>query len=288
MEQARTAPLHDHAALNALGELLAQTPLLVVTGAGISVASGIPDYRDAEGMRRGSAPMMHQEFIGSASARRRYWARAMFGWRAVGSAQPNATHRALAALQQGGRLSGLITQNVDGLHQAAGSREVIELHGNLSRVVCLGCGETLAREAVQQVLETLNPALQDVRAVLAPDGDALLAAEHLGSFRPPPCPHCGSDLLKPDVVFFGDGVPAAQALAAWEAVQRASGLLVLGSSLMTFSSFRLCREIAQQGKPLIAVNLGKTRADELLSAKIELPCEEVLPWLANRLQVPLL
>ncbi len=286
MEQPAARP-HPDEALHTLGELLAETPLLVVTGAGISVASGIPDYRDAEGVRRGSAPMMHQEFVTSAAGRRRYWARAMLGWPRVRRAEPNATHRALFALERGGRIDGLITQNVDGLHEAAGHRQLIELHGNLAWVVCLDCGERLRRDRVQVQLETLNPHLREVDAVQAPDGDTLLAADHLADFRAPLCPACGGDRLKPDVVFFGDNVAPATAQAAWDAVQRAAGMLVIGSSLMTYSSFRLCREIVRQGKPLIAVNLGKTRADELLTAKVELPCEAVLPWLAERLRVPL-
>lgn len=269
--------------LQALVERLAHDPILVLTGAGISTASGIPDYRDPDGVRRGNAPIMHQDFIKSAATRKRYWARAMVGWQAVCNAQPNAAHRALAQLQRQGRVSGVVTQNVDGLHDAAGSHKVIELHGNLHLVVCLDCARQMLRVDVQDMLEAYNPALQNVHAVLAPDGDAQLAAQFLEGFRMPHCPGCGSDRLKPDVVFFGDGVAAQSATAAWRAVESASALLVVGTSLMAYSSFRLCQEMSRQGKPLFAINLGRTRADGLFGIKLRAPCEQVLPWLADRL-----
>jgi NAD-dependent SIR2 family protein deacetylase len=271
------------AALASLCERMAGKAVLVLTGAGISTASGIPDYRDTEGVRRGNAPMMHQEFIGSAVARKRYWARAMFGWHGVGRAQANAAHHALASLQKGGQVSGIITQNVDALHEQAGSRGVIELHGNLHRVVCLDCGRVLPRQDVQALLEELNPTLLNVHAALAPDGDAHLAAQFLEQFIMPMCPSCGSDRLKPDVVFFGDGVAPATAQAALDAVENAEAMLVVGSSLMAYSSYRLCQELSRQGKPLMAINLGRTRADALMTVKVAAPCEETLPWLRERL-----
>lgn len=278
MLEART-----HSTLNALAHFLARGRYMVLTGAGISTASGIPDYRDSDGVRRGNAPMMHQEFVGSAQARKRYWARAMFGWQGVGQARPNAAHLALAQLQSGGWLGELVTQNVDGLHQAAGSEAVIELHGNLHRVRCLTCGQVHSRLAVQAELEALNPGLQDVHAVLAPDGDAHLANHFLERFQMPLCAACGSDTLKPDVVFFGDGVAEATARAAWAAVEQADGLLVVGSSLMAYSSYRLCQEMSRQGKPLLAINLGRTRADQLWAVKAAEACEEALPWLIQQL-----
>lgn len=277
--------LDPEASLLELCELMARQPVLVLTGAGISTASGIPGYRDRDGVRQGRAPMLYQEFVGSAAARRRYWARSMLGWPKVWQAQPNAAHRALAHLAAAGRIAGLITQNVDGLHQQAGSTDVIELHGHLHRVRCLDCGKLLRRSEIQMLLEEENAHLQGVEAVLAPDGDAHLAEACLEGFRVPHCPCCGSDLLKPDVVFYGEGVPAGQAEAAARAVDEAPALLVVGSTLMTYSSFRLCQAIAARGKPLIAVNLGRTRADELLTLKLEQPCEQVLPWLAGRLGV---
>ncbi|MBD8594803.1 MULTISPECIES: NAD-dependent protein deacetylase [unclassified Pseudomonas] len=266
-----------------LYQQMAQAPYLVLTGAGISTASGIPDYRDSDGVRRGSAPIMHQDFIASPATRKRYWARAMVGWRGVHQATPNPAHQALAALQGQGLISGVITQNVDGLHDVAGSRNVVELHGNLHRVVCLDCGMRLRRDDVQLLLEEQNPYLQDVHAVLAPDGDAQLAARFLEAFRMPHCPCCGSDLLKPDVVFFGGGVEPEQARAAWKAVEAAPGMLIVGTSLMAYSSFRLCQEMSRQGKRLLAINMGRTRADGLLSIKVTQPCEQVLPQIAQRL-----
>lgn len=271
------------AALDVLQAELARRPVLVLTGAGISTASGIPDYRDTEGVRRGNAPMMHKEFLGSAQARKRYWARAMLGWHGVSLARPNPAHEALARLQHSGHISGLVTQNVDGLHDAAGSTGVIELHGNLHWVVCMECGNRQPRQAVQADLEARNPYLQDIHAVLAPDGDAQLAAQFLEPFQVAQCPCCGSDLLKPDVVFFGDGVAQATARQAWQAVEQAGALLIVGTSLMAYSSFRLCQEISRQGKPLLAINLGRTRADTLLATKLEGPCEQWLPQLAEQL-----
>lgn len=278
--------LHDFdppAALLELCELMVRRPLLVLTGAGISTPSGIPAYRDKEGVRHGRAPMTYQEFTGSAAARRRYWARSMIGWPKVYQARPNAAHRALARLAAGRRIAGLITQNVDGLHQQAGSEEVIELHGNLHRVCCLDCGKRLWRSEIQAGLEAENAYLQGVEAALAPDGDARLAEAYLEGFRIPWCPCCGSDLLKPDVVFYGEGVPAEQTEAAALSIERAPALLVVGSTVMTYSSFRLCRSIAERGKPLAAINQGAMRAEALLNLKIERPCEQVLPWLAERL-----
>lgn len=272
-------------ALSALCERLANEPVLALTGAGISTASGIPDYRDTEGVRRGNAPMMHQEFVNSLPARKRYWARAMVGWRGVEAARPNPAHQALARLQRTGHVLSVVTQNVDGLHWQAGSPEVIELHGNLHRVVCLDCSHTLSRAVMQAELEAENPSLQEVRAVLAPDGDAHLAAAFLDSFHLPRCPQCGADRLKPDVVFFGDGVAAHTARAAWQATQRAGAMLIVGSSLMAYSSYRLCLEMSRQGKPLLAINLGRTRADPLLSLKVREPCEGVLPWIADQFDV---
>lgn len=273
--------LHSSVALLELRELMSRQPPLVMTGAGVSTPSGIPGYRDRQGVRHGPTPMLYQDFVDSAAARRRYWARSMVGWPQVWQAQPNAAHRAIAQLAAMGRIAGLITQNVDGLHQRAGSEDVIELHGNLHRVRCLECGMILPRSEVQAQLEEENPQLGDAGAAQAPDGDALLADALVEGFQLPFCPGCGSDLLKPDVVFFGEGVPARQATAAAQSIRQAPALLVIGSTLMTYSSFRLCRSITEQGKPLIALNMGRTRADELLQRKIECPCEHVLPWLVG-------
>jgi NAD-dependent SIR2 family protein deacetylase len=274
---------HQEDHLETLHRAMAQRRFLVLTGAGISTSSGIPDYRDSEGVRRGRAPMMYQEFLATTQARRRYWARAMLGWPKVRIAQPNAAHRALATLQQRQRISGLVTQNVDTLHDQAGSHDVIELHGSLHRVLCLDCQQRSPRDVIQQRMEHENPYLAGVDAVQAPDGDTLLDPAFEARFCIPHCPHCNGQRLKPDVVFFGENVAQATAASAMVAVEQAEGLLVVGSSLMAYSAFRLCKAMVAQGKPVIAINLGKTRGDELLQIKIEASCERLLPLLVERL-----
>jgi NAD-dependent SIR2 family protein deacetylase len=269
--------------LDNLHRAMAERRFLVLTGAGISTSSGIPDYRDSEGVRRGKAPMMYQEFLATPEARRRYWARAMLGWPRVRVAQPNAAHIALATLQQRQRITGLITQNVDTLHDQAGSHDVIELHGSLHRVLCLDCQQTSERDLIQRQMEAENPYLAGVDAVQAPDGDTLLDPAFEGRFQVPRCPHCGGQRLKPDVVFFGENVAQGTAAKAMAAVDDAEGLLVVGSSLMAYSAFRLCKAMVEQGKPVIAINLGKTRGDELLQLKIEASCERLLPLLVEHL-----
>ncbi|SEC16616.1 NAD-dependent protein deacetylase, SIR2 family [Pseudomonas saponiphila] len=258
-------------------------PFMVLTGAGISTPSGIPDYRDSDGVRRGKQPMMYQEFLAQAEARRRYWARAMLGWPRIRQARPNAAHQALVQLQAAGSIAGVITQNVDALHDQAGSLDVIELHGSLHRVLCLDCGQRSQRDAIQQQLQALNPYLAGVDAVQAPDGDTLLDPAFEARFQLPRCPYCNGERLKPDVVFFGENVAQITAARALNAVHEAAGLLVVGSSLMAYSALRLCRAVAEQGKPLLAINFGKTRADDLLSLKLGEPCDQLLPLLAERL-----
>ena len=256
---------------------------VVLTGAGISTSSGIPDYRDSEGVRRGRQPMMFQEFLNAPEARRRYWARAMLGWPRVRAAHPNAAHEAIARLQQHDLISGVITQNVDTLHDQAGSHDVVELHGSLHWVLCLDCRQRTERDVIQLTLVEQNPYLAGVDAVQAHDGDTLLDPAFEERFQVPHCPHCGGERMKPDVVFFGENVAPPTAAKAMQRIEEAQGLLVVGSSLMAFSAFRLCRAVADEGKPLIAINLGKTRADELLDLKIEASCEVLLPALAQRL-----
>ena len=269
--------------LDTLQEVMADGDFIVLTGAGISTPSGIPDYRDSEGVRRGRQPMMYQEFLAASESRRRYWARAMLGWPRVRQAQPNAAHEALASLQRQGLISDLITQNVDTLHDQAGSHDVIELHGSLHRVLCLDCGLRSERDAIQQLMELHNPYLAGVDAVQAPDGDTLLDPAFEARFQVPHCPHCAGERMKPDVVFFGENVAQHTASRAMAAAENASGMLVVGSSLMAYSAFRLCRVISDRGKPLIAINLGKTRADDLLDLKIEASCEQLLPLLVLQL-----
>jgi len=256
--------------------------VLVLSGAGISTASGIPDYRDANGVRRGKAPMEGPAFRSSEAMRRRYWARSMIGWPKLAGTAPNAGHHALATLETAGKVSTILTQNVDGLHQQAGSSDVIELHGNIHRVVCLDCGTAHTRRSVQDLLEHANPELTASDAATLPDGDADLETAALADFHVPPCPVCGG-MLQPDVVFFGDGVPRVRSEAAERAVAAADAVLVVGSSLVVFSGYRFCRMAAEAGKPIAAINRGVTRADPLLALKCQEAAELLLPLLADRL-----
>ncbi|WP_091335949.1 NAD-dependent protein deacetylase [Frateuria terrea] len=252
--------------------------LFVLTGAGCSTDSGIPDYRDADGGWKRTPPVTFQAFMGGERTRRRYWARSLVGWRHFGQARPNGTHHALQRLEASGRLALLVTQNVDGLHQRAGSRQVIDLHGRLDQVRCMDCERRFPRDAFQHELERLNPAWVALDATEAPDGDADLEAAHFDDFAVPPCPACGG-VLKPDVVFFGENVPRGRVMDAMQALEAADAMLVAGSSLMVFSGYRFVHAAARAGKPVAAVNLGRTRADPLLSLKVEQPCAEALAFL---------
>ena len=270
-------------ALDALiGFVESHRRILVLTGAGMSTASGIPDYRDRDGVRRGRQPIQGPDFRKHEAVRRRYWARSMVGYATLSQALPNAGHIALAQLQAKGQVGALMTQNVDGLHAAAGSTGVLELHGNIHQVVCLDCHASYPRSVIQRLLVDANPALAGAVATPAPDGDAHVEPDELAEFHTPHCLHCGGT-LQPDVVFFGDGVApdvTQQALARMEA---ADALLVVGSSLMVYSGFRFCRMAAASGKPIAAINLGKTRADELIGLKLEASAERVLPVLLTQL-----
>ncbi|WP_313705559.1 NAD-dependent protein deacetylase [Massilia sp.] len=266
-----------------LAEFLVRHPkTLVLTGAGLSTASGIPDYRDRDGVRRGRPPIQGPEFRRSELVRRRYWARSMIGWPVLARAAPNAGHEALAALEGAGRLGSLLTQNVDGLHQRAGSRAVLELHGNIHSVLCIDCGARMPRALVQQQLVDANPGLSGAMATPLPDGDAQLEPDALDDFRLPWCPHCNGTLM-PDVVFFGDNVPPPRTACALAQMDAADALLVVGSSLMVYSGFRFCRLAAEGAKPIAAVNLGRTRADHLFKLKLEASAEALLPHVARLL-----
>ena len=254
--------------------------LFILTGAGVSTRSGIPDYRDADGNWKRTPPVTYQAFMGREATRRRYWARSLIGWRSFGSAAPNEAHRALARLEALGRSELLLTQNVDRLHQAAGSAQVIDLHGRLDQVRCMGCERRLPRAEFQQELERLNPAWQTLDAADAPDGDADLEQMDFSGFDVPACAHCGG-VLKPDVVFFGENVPKDRVETAMAHLDRTDAMLIVGSSLMIYSGFRFAQRAASGGKPIAAINMGKTRADDLLSVKIEKPCEEALSFLLS-------
>jgi NAD-dependent SIR2 family protein deacetylase len=255
--------------------------LFVLTGAGISTDSGIPGYRNDDGRWQRSPPVTLQEFLGSDTARRRYWARSMRGWPLVAGAQPNAAHRALVRLEAARQVQLLVTQNVDGLHQRAGSSGVVELHGGVGRVICLGCGARHSRAALQRALEADNPAFAapTPAPAAAPDGDADVELHDLAAFRVPACAHCGG-MLKPDVVLFGDAVPRERVDLAMRGLEQADALLVVGSSLMVYSGFRFCERARRLGKPIAAINRGRTRADHLFTVKVERSCAEVLSALA--------
>jgi NAD-dependent SIR2 family protein deacetylase len=270
-------------ALDDLHDFVQRHPrLFVLSGAGISTDSGIPGYRDENGEWKRSPPITLQEFLGSLASRQRYWARSMIGWPVVAQARPNDAHRALARLEAAGHVPTLVTQNVDGLHQRAGSSDVIELHGSIGAVTCLDCGTRHARSTIQQTLEADNPALLDVVAEPAADGDAHLEWHDLGGFRIPACPNCGGQ-LKPSVVFFGENVPRATVDDATRALEAADAMLVVGSSLMVYSGYRFCVWAQKMDKPIAAINLGRTRADPLLALKVAAPCAETLTALAARL-----
>ena len=265
------------AAVAAAAELLSGRTWVALTGAGMSTDSGIPDYRGPTSVR--ATPMQYSEFVGSADAQRRYWARSYLGWRRIGVAQPNAGHRALADLEAAG-LSGVITQNVDGLHSAAGSRRVINLHGDIATVVCLECGDRSARSELQRRLAHANPEVDQPQrlehAELRPDGDA--AAQDWRQFRLAGCVECGGR-LKPDVVFFGEAVPKARVDAAYALVEPAEVLVVLGSSLTVMSGLRFVRHQAKDQQPIVIINRGPTRGDDLATLKIDHGCSESLSGL---------
>ena len=265
--------------LAALTELLRAGRVVALTGAGCSTESGIPDYRGPlpDGRPRPErTPIQLREFVSSAAARQRYWARAVAGWPAVSRALPSRAHRALAALEERGALAGVITQNVDGLHGAAGSRRVVELHGRLARVRCLGCGAPGDRAELQERLVARNPGWLERAAALAPDGDAELAAAEVARFAVEDCRACGGP-LKPDVVFFGENVPAAVVAAAWNLFDEAAALLVVGSSLAVFSGYRFVRRAAERRLPVAIVNRGPTRGDGEATLKLDGDAGAILP-----------
>lgn len=256
---------------------------VVLSGAGISTESGIPDYRGPSGRLRRGRPILYREFMGDPATRTRYWARSMLGWPQMAAAKPNAGHLAVAELEAAGLIGGVVTQNVDGLHQAAGSREVIELHGTLSEVQCTECGCVEARHLFQARLLHLNPGFAQIAAAMAPDGDAELPLDSTRSFRVPSCVRC-SGVIKPNIVFFGENVPARRVEEAFSWVHGADFLLVAGSSLTVYSGFRFVRSAAKGGAPIAIVNLGPTRGDDLAVLRIDAATGTVLPRVASLLR----
>ena len=260
--------------------LLRGRRIAVLTGAGVSTDSGIPDYRSPRARPR-RAPMDHDTFVRDASARRRYWARSAAGWPRVDEARPNEAHHALARLEAAGVAVGVITQNVDGLHQAAGSRRVVELHGSLAWTRCLGCATRTPRRWVQREIGRRNPG-HPLDARLAPDGDAELPEGLVEGFSVPPCPACGG-VLMPDVVFFGGTVPRETVEAAWALFDDADALLVAGSSLAVYSGYRFVVRAEREARPTALLTRGPTRADGRVTLKVDAPLGTALPALAEAL-----
>ena len=255
--------------------LAANEPVAVISGAGVSTASGIPDYRDRNGNWKQPEPMQFGEFRSSARARKRYWARSFVGWRRFARAKPNLAHRALADLESSGKVETLITQNVDGLHTRAGSRRVIDLHGNLERVRCIDCDTAHGRERYQEALRQANPDWHAEVFRYQADGDAVVAEDRCEAFSVVGCPACGGT-VKPDVVMFGESVPDTRVQLAMAAIDRTAALIIVGSSLMVFSGFRFARQAAAARKPIAIVNQGRTRADDLATLKVDHECGSVL------------
>ncbi|WP_214409248.1 NAD-dependent protein deacetylase [Sphaerisporangium fuscum] len=264
-----------------LADLVAGGGVVVLSGAGLSTESGIPDYRGPSGALRRHSPMTYQTFVGDPLARRRYWARSHLGWRTIARARPNDGHRAVADLQRRGLLAGIITQNVDGLHQAGGAREVVELHGSLDRVVCLECGDLSSRQELDGRLREVNPHFAAGVTAVNPDGDADLRDDEIDGFRTVACRACDGGTLKPDVVFFGETVPAGRVQECFALVEGARLLLVLGSSLTVMSGRRFVLRAAKQGIPVAIVNQGPTRGDGYAALTVDAPLGVALPEIAR-------
>ncbi|WP_018680368.1 NAD-dependent protein deacetylase [Actinokineospora enzanensis] len=279
---ATTAPLPRTTSLDEVVPVLAGGGVVVLSGAGLSTESGIPDYRGTDGSLRRHTPMTYDEFVGTPDARRRYWARSHVGWRTIARARPNAGHRAVTALHEAGLLAGVITQNVDGLHTTAGTPAVVELHGSLDRVICLGCRTTSAREELDRRLRAANPDFGAVTGRINPDGDVDLPEDAVGSFHLVDCAACPAGTLKPDVVFFGENVPRDRVDHCNDLVDAAAALLVLGSSLTVMSGLRFVRRAAAAGIPVHIINRGRTRGDEHAAVRVDLPLGRALAELVDR------
>jgi NAD-dependent SIR2 family protein deacetylase len=276
-------PTDGGSSLDRLADLVADGGVLVLSGAGLSTDSGIPDYRGATGSLRRHTPMTYQTFTRDPRGRHRYWARSFVGWRQIAAARPNRGHRAVAELQGAGLVDGMITQNVDGLHQAGGGRDVVELHGGLDRTVCLACGDVADRAELDERLRAVNPHFGPRVDEVNPDGDAELPDDVLDGFVMVDCLACGEGPLKPDVVFFGETVPRDRVDHCFGLVEGARSLLVLGSSLTVMSGYRFVLRAAKLGLPVAIVTAGPTRGDAKAAVRIDAPLGVVLPELAGRL-----
>ncbi|XP_037935299.1 NAD-dependent protein deacylase Sirt4-like [Teleopsis dalmanni] len=264
--------------------LLSKPKTLVLTGAGISTESGIPDYR-SEGVglyaRTNHKPIQYIEFLKSADVRQRYWARNFVGWTKFSATEPNAVHQTLARFEREERIQGVVTQNVDRLHIKAGSRNVVEIHGSGYVVECLSCDYRIDRHNYQDILNSMNPALRDSAVdMIRPDGDVEIPVEHIKSFKVPACPKCNGN-MKPEIIFFGDNVPKTRVDKIAEMIYNSDGLLVLGSSLLVFSGYRMVLQSKDLNLPVTIVNIGPTRADHLADIKLDAKCGDVIPKLFN-------
>ncbi len=288
------APVTQMGTVDDVVARVADGDVLVLTGAGVSTGSGIPDYRGPRGaFRTGHVPMRYEEFTGSLTGRRRYWARGLVGWHRIQAATPGDAHRGVAAMERAGRTRAVVTQNVDGLHQEAGARDVVELHGALGRVVCLDCTAVIPRAHFDRRLEAANPGFAELAAEamvglrVNPDGDVELPEDLLEGFVLVHCPVCEVGRLKPDVVFFGEAVPRARVRRVDDALAAARSVLVLGSSLSVMSGYRFVRAAVRTGTPVTIVNSGPTRADpDLLpgrDVRLDSAVEPVLAELVARL-----
>jgi NAD-dependent SIR2 family protein deacetylase len=266
-----------------LVDLVADGDVAVLTGAGLSTESGIPDYRGPIGRARSITPITYQAFVGSAANRQRYWARSHLGWRRIAKATPNSGHVAVAELERAGRLSGIVTQNVDGLHQAAGARGVVDLHGRLDRVICLGCSAVSSRAELDARLRAANADWVAQSDRLKPDGDADVAVSDIERFRIVGCEHCDG-VLKPDVVFFGESVPLSRVEQSYAVMEYAGVLLVLGSSLSVMSGYRFVRHAVKIGVPVAIVNQGPTRGDAHAYVRLDAPLGATLTALVTQVE----
>ncbi|MEV6610333.1 NAD-dependent protein deacetylase [Kutzneria sp. NPDC051319] len=275
------AELPRTTSLTEVVDVVGRGRVAVLSGAGLSTESGIPDYRGDEGSLRRHTPMTYDDFVATEHGRRRYWARSHVGWRTIARAAPNDGHRAVAELQKRGLLTGVITQNVDGLHQASGATDVIELHGSLDRVICLGCRETSPRDELDRRLHAVNPDFGGVATRINPDGDVELDEQVVAGFSLVDCGGCDQGVLKPDVVFFGENVPRPRVEQCYQLVDDSDALLVLGSSLTVMSGLRFVRHAARAGKPVLIINKGRTRGDKEATVRVDRPLGQALTELVG-------
>lgn len=266
----------EHSVAQPLTDFIHRHPrLFILTGAGCSTQSGIPDYRDKNGEWKRQPPVQHRDFMTRHTCRQRFWARSLIGWPLMANARPNTVHESLQLLEQKGYCQQLVTQNVDRLHQLAGQQQVIDLHGRSDQVICMACNRLHDRNRIHQQMADENPEFAQYTATAAPDGDADLDGINFSGFKVTNCPDCNG-ILKPNVVFFGDNVPKERVFSALDSLKQSDALLVVGSSLMVYSGFRFCKQAAQLNIPIVAITRGKTRADELLSLKLDGDISEFL------------